>query len=1671
MRRNVLEQESQGCSVDRSYFDGDSHGRVYLNLPDVVVAKINQKFGFDANSESKNFYLARSQYDSHAQFSPSDPLVLKAKSLRERINSPQNEYKHQVQADQRELFRTEVNVLNQQDRYAKLASKDYWSLTNSSVANEWRSHGRFADYNSEQLLKFYEGVILDWKRFAHKVTGFLNTAKMSAGTDRLLFEDAIAQIEKFIEKEIVPLEDQILASMMERLKAAEEHEEEMGNLNFDDLTLACFDKLNKRERKPYVGDVSLVSSKESKNNDKVHPRAGLTSDLILAFHECLKDRKDFSKQIKSLNMFKSPEALSDLNAYARAQDENAKKVFNSPMIRYTLNVVEKRLALFSAETMSRSFDTPQMRARNLFPLENIDEHGNPLWLESTRLLIERSREELKKLQNTDSALYKNINVKLASFQDHLNDILAKEAADVSEVCVDEFDNIFELPIDTTNEIIKKNIEKWVADFARAKLFIDKVNKVNDQDKKLGKSRGNLPYLPVPDVVQLVAEKIADHLKKNPLDDNFKAKVSMMLLMFNPDIGIIATEKLNQIEQRFAGSRSANIADEIRDYLLKPANILTGEKLLAVVTNQAARMQSQARVKIRDEKGAPEDKLSRELKLADALKPTFSLRKMQNSKGASLEDVPESLSKFFDVKGSTLQVKAGGERELFLKDEGRISLIKKINTLGGFVTASQNKIINLDEFKHDTVIQSFKMLDAEITQEIKKINLERNSRWRFLYNIRHGKTDAMQKAWLAQLTSYQFSLKNEKTTLMENALSESAISAYVLEGAEKTINIQKLYEVDKVIRDYADYPGQFDTKYDLIMRIVRSSVTAEFEKLLTKNPLSEVDIKRWNDIIQFLQESSNSATDAIKALMKRVDGRNPAIGELVAKVFSKPGLKFSGNYSAVADYAEKRFEHALSPGGSWAAHDANLLMDRNDLLSNRDRSQLAVIFNRKLADSIGWKETWDERPASYINFANVSNTNDYRIARINAYLSLSNSRKVEINSADEVELSLEVESNTSLQEGIARHINDPWTPVVDDIIRRFGSKKQKQDWNFKWFSWALSKSGDIDAILDKQLGINERLLNELESHLRIVANRSKDYIEFFGEQNLKKLYDKLRDAVSSYQNSIVPPISIETLDNEYKSENSAATDIILNVLEEGTIANRLYKYFDGIGAPALSEVELNAKGKLLSLHYLHAQKDKHDLAISLNASVKDFILGLKVNPRVALTKIRKINAENEDAEVFFSHYTVPLNNACKKQIEKTASEFSSSMQNLNGSNKKQLESSYSEFLLGMKKIVSELTDLPSELRSLNENLSLAILNNADYWEGEKLHGCHRAIGKLDLALSPAPKGLQNRFILKGVNVIETCQIIKELIVELPSVVDRRSIEIPLEKIMLSVEMRKAVEERKNKIQLGEFYLNILEKLDSMQNYCGGNSLDNAAKLETLFLYFRDYINEDFDVLKAKAAPTQENIVQAADAITDHFRKYSGDQQALQVQGIMMRLKGELKVKNPSPVVIKEKVSPQSASSHQQSAPQAEAKFNDLIIDKLRNYFAADADLFFKAWDKRDFETEGFAGSYGYRFQIRDVELKQDLTTARGLRREGALFEIYKMAKSGDEAALRSRIEEINKHFLANRKEYINLTIATKDLPNEDYRFGSVMKDLNLLAINNKEDLVDRFVPRSKRAIAS
>lgn len=271
-----------------------------------------------------------------------------------------------------------------------------------------------------------------------------------------------------------------------------------------------------------------------------------------------------------------------------------------------------------------------------------------------------------------------------------------------------------------------------------------------------------------------------------------------------------------------------------------------------------------------------------------------------------------------------------------------------------------------------------------------------------------------------------------------------------------------------------------------------------------------------------------------------------------------------------------------------------------------------------------------------------------------------------------------------------------------------------------------------------------------------------------------------------------------------------------------------------------------------------------------------------------------------------------------------------------------------------------------------------------------------------------------------------------------------------------------------------------------------------KTNALFLNYKNLVDRNFkwDNVKSESDLNILEVTKKADKIIQYFEERLGanadmtDSVGVVMGGFKRLVVEHLQLLAERHRKIAEQKrqaepsqSPQlrsgSAISHLPSPHQPEASFCSEIINKLRKHLDEKADKFFIDCDAKKIE---FKGSYEERFIERDQELKKNPNTARDLRRDNALFEIYKMAKLGDDAALIRLINEVEKHYSGIL--YVNLKIQTSNMPPEDQRFGrfvDMLKNKGLswaethphLAISKDEEAAEGryvYVPKKIKATA-
>lgn len=1068
---------------------------------------------------------------------------------------------HDAISDSRKVADQETEIgrefKTQRAEYKSLLSEDFWR-DKKELEKTWQLHGRFADYTSDALLQFYEKFVkpqIDRLEFL-----------------RVMFADD-PEKRKYIYncgEDLYELEQQIMESMLARLQIAERYARELGHLKSDDVIRVTKKDALKNDRPFSSTEFKLSIGSEVKF---IAPRSELTDKHIHAFRTHLnkyvksnkevsdrseqKEKEALDKKLKTLKMFTTPEDI---------QRQAPHRLLSDPTICFVLNTNWFPDEKSSSDDLSRYLTGTQKKARNQFPFDNIDAQGHALWLESSRVLIQKAMARFNELHNTKTKdiIADSIFQRLTDLDLAFKAIQSKEADRVKTLCTDAITDM----VISSKVLENPEIESLYEKLVRGKSFIDRAAEDVGSDKKL-----DLSVM----VMETLASLINSSLSRGLYNETFKTNVLRMLLRFHyvamsnnrklntdiPEENIIAEsllDRLNIIEiefrlKRFAESKQdhSNQADakiESKQDVSTPqiANVeskqaaTTPQPVANVEFKQVASIQADAKV---ESKQINSNLSERELIIYDhlslyTLKPIQEKYRQIELKPIELKQVPinnRNIQVPANLANYYQNLKSGKvtERERFIGDEKRQGLIREINEKQPIINAlsvtpvkSDNDLkILLKALKASTVLMEAIDKESKLVQH----NLhgkDMKSRW---YRTRHSLATEMQREWYEQL---------------ETIYGE-------LDSAQENIEIK-----------------------------ISQYITAQ-----TKKPTSE--------------------------LIKNLAG------------FSDVVMEHTHFLDPISLYAAERFRYVMTEDEkhSWTEVDELFLQAYPDQKGGLDVSVENFIQENKV---------WESGPASIIEkHANKKLVLAYRERAINSIFRLAQTNHAQaqhlwLSFMEQRQIgSKEIpgqEESAAFQAIIAKHINDAWSPVTNQLIETFGTLAQKQAWHFNSISKMLGmKLDEMTAVI--------RLNNGVNPLLAVIDMQSDHFSNYFGEDNLAKLR---RYA----QKNMLDHVYSKQITGELKSDDvglirsQAQKDLVkkLFVLGNAEEAKVATNYLERYSEQEICELLVKAA--------------RHTLSVEASLELKSIAAILSDQEAVV-----SVDVKNED--IYYNDYKRPIIRLCHEKM--------------------------------------------------------------------------------------------------------------------------------------------------------------------------------------------------------------------------------------------------------------------------------------------------------------------------------------------------------------------------------------------------------------------------------------
>lgn len=1241
----------------------------------------------------------------------------------------------------------------------------------SQESPEQFSKDRFARYSDSHLLQI-STCIINHKKMLSILSEEIEEVISQCSTvdDHDLINALRSAIEEPLKK-LKTTEVQILLSMKNRLLATQikvvKGQMTLAQLSADNYARAKAINLFREHIRDIYNDRNNYQTRDRVQIERLFNELNLErNQLTPALNQLEANNNELKLEDKTPAQLKTMSTEEYLNYLAQERLRNNYVIWHA--VRILAGNNHPTITLASELKSHDNFFSEE----KLVDFRGLDANGNIAWVESINTWIEKSEKEFKELkrnaphspnralsdmQRCTDAQIQNSKTRFNLFKQNVADNLAEKGR-----------KAIEHVLMTPGEYKEEDVFQLIRNLANARLFINKAR---------GKASND--YIADLDIMKILSEIISRRL----LDNNygnviFQQHLVLLLNFFHP---VAKRVKDDFISDRVIDLRAENyhttLAPEhgearingILKYFLEPAGLLPDQTLLALTKSQLDRI--------------PQEKKPN---------PTFPLQSLKNSNGRELSDVPATLTKYFDGRNRNI-VKAGGEREHFLNDPNRVSLINKINILGRFVgfSASTQEVVELEKFELDASIQSIEILRKELEAEIHSCEEGLKNKG-LLYRLRHANAYAMQKAWVEQLKTCLGLLNTNRIKILDRAFSEDAIKHFI-ENEHGYVDLRKLVKIKNHIQKY-EYNVLAEDKIDVVKRFVSQAVIREFKALLPSN-ISNDDalFDRWDGIVAFLIENNMGST--IRELIDIFDGKNSAIAELVFSA-NLNHLKFENDYNPVLDYAEKRFNHVFNIDYNWDENDDSFLN------LNRTNEKFMEIFNSKAAAFIQVIRAQGQNEFKHIKievfslinrFANAQNIRDYGVVRINQLLnSPLDAKEQDVPLLD----SLDPRNLKDLEQMINYHIDNdrPWTSVANKIVEVYGTLEQKQAWNSKWISWAL----EADYSLSEN-GSGQDPRSGLLAKLTALNGDVTEYKKFFGESNLNTLRVQLEE-MTSVQKEMKPII-----------------------FSRGTCINELYNYFIK-----------NIPGELPDAAEINERLHRQALSTILVAGVDSFVRHLSENIQPMMLGSEQIFVDKEDEakniDLYYSLYKIPLIDICKSKLEEQ-------------------KALGTDFLLLMKDIIQTIKDMPfSQVKSSYEML----VNNLPdasaiptglraLASGRPLHNpmiIITELGKIQLnGLSDKTK-IALKTLTDYLTVFSKC-------VELKKLLDARLCMVALNEIKTLLKKTSSSTADKKLEGLFEFYKKYIKDNYDVKTAISGNDklIKGIAVAEAIYTHFVQILGED------------------------------------------------------------------------------------------------------------------------------------------------------------------------------------------------------------------------------------
>lgn len=1136
------------------------------------------------------------------------------------------------------------------------------------LKEEWDSHRLFASYNSAVLQELFEkvqiakGALRDYREGVLDLYNHLS--RKDQEQHKALFQSMLANLSKYGDQ-LAELEGQLVASMAVRLRVCEKYN---GDLECDDVIAAAYDDMRELapdKLKPMTRKTESEARLEMLNGrpDSRLPavlQRGLTPDLAAKFYAQVQEYKMYCQQRHDEDEEKIRRQIAGDNHQeeairarrAAAADQMWEKISKLRRFAKPAELEADSLAAGTAESglagdsdiwfAINTLESTLHRSCDVF-LQDINEAGQLPWFENSVMTrLARARDAFERIRKSDLQRGEKYQKIEKYVNDRLNDLEAKAGLRRREIA------------GKVSLAVQNEIQSFISGFSGNVIDWDEFDEMNQKIARARKLINNYTgnpadtYIadidPIPPVLGWLEQMVAnDEFNINAFNNLGRA-----LAKFNAG-GRIQDNTMSEIMreiQSFKAAGNANprgLALRVLE-LVRPARRLGEKELVAVVKQHQKTMEGAQNV--------------------PAWLPVVE-RKLIKKK-EEIYRIPDMFVTQAPVKVKYLKdIHAGSWREEFIRQKQDVFVT--MHVLGSFLNENLLKPRNLREMNMALSLQTAEFLNEMIEREKKEFNQRFKSTWSRLL---HGKSYAMQSDWIKELESKQKSIRvykesientllGNKASIQEHIMGMSEGAAVLLPDKAEEVrgHIQGIHDAKKRRERLAEFDGMcLAAAASMIGRLFRTGSGGEM-KYDAASIQAVVDYCKKYNMHNALMLAVY--TD-VSNYLEKYNGDNTSYARLMSIIYT-------GTDDAIVQYTNQRLVHAL--GNAWQDLNQD---DRAFLAANKGNSDVRKMFDT-FAGVLVDQHPWNENAASFIEQFGESDTiYNYRVKRLLEVMSLPDRNELRERQVSGLLDALHVAAMQSsvssdpvagagtkaarmLDQAIASLIeaartSHEWSHLAETMVSRYGTERQAQDLHYHCAAAVLLGTAKSSAA---EPWLRERM-QELEA-------KPDKMTEFFGRENLARLYDAMAVNAGEFSRVRVEPISPQQARQALRDINvlQAAPEAAASAIQKaGGTLEPLYRLFNdasftsGIDRVPLSASAQEHADKLQAQMYLNALHKR--LIQQMSVKGVDGLNVAVVQNDVDLLLPARVPSRNYDyagdPAAYFMHYRLPLLGTCSVYME-------------------------------------------------------------------------------------------------------------------------------------------------------------------------------------------------------------------------------------------------------------------------------------------------------------------------------------------------------------------------------------------------------------------------------------